>query len=131
MNTTYYCFRIDTGRCVCTASGPVEPQDGIIVIQGEPDLDILTITFEVDDDGARIIPRPKPTEELVEEALGKKEVLMEEARRRIDILRDRAELNDDQQAADLLLQWRKYRLAVLDTDVSKPDAIVRPEKPLA
>lgn len=131
MNHTYYCFRIDTGRCVASASGPVEEQEGIIVITGEPDLDIMNITFEADDNGARIIPRQKSTEELVAEALGTKEVLMEEARRRIDILRDQADLNGDEQAEALLLQWRKYRLAVMEVDVANPSEIVWPEKPLA
>ena len=131
MSKMFYGFQVATGRCVFSASGPVEPQDNIVVIEGEGDLDIMQITFEGDDTGQRIIPRTKTAEERVAEAIGMKESLMEEARRRIDILRDMADINNDEQAAALLLEWRKYRLAVMDVPVANPDEIVWPQKPLA
>lgn len=131
MSKTFYGFQVATGRCIFSASGPVEPQEDVVVIEGDGDLDIMQITFEADDNGARIVPREKTTEELVAEAIGKKETLMEEARRRIDILRDMADLNGDEQAAALLLEWRKYRLAVMAVSVAVPTEIVWPEKPLA
>lgn len=124
----YYGFDEVSCSCVFSASAPVEPQTGIVVVSAEEQYEIQDIGLVWDGATPAIAMRVASPAELVAAADNEKARLLAQAAAQIAVLADVVEFTDSSKS-ELLISWRRYRAQVYVIDTSKPAEILWPDVP--